>query len=76
MKGNTQLPQVPEPVGEGEVVVVEAVVVDVLVVVVEELLSGQVADSSPRAAKENLFWLMTLALSDRSTTPVAVWVTG
>ena len=68
MKGNTQLPQFPEPMEE--VVVVEG---DVVVV---EKLSLQVADSSPRAAKENLFSVMTLALSDRSTTPVAVWETG
>ena len=75
MKGNTQLPQVPEPVGEGEVLVVETVVVEGDAVVVDEL-SGQMADSSPRAAKENLFCVMTLALSDRSSTPVAVMVTG
>ena len=75
MKGNTQLPQVPEPVGEGEVLVVETVVVEGDAVVVDEL-SGQVADSSPRAAKENLFCVMTWALSDRSATPVAVWETG
>ena len=68
MKGNTQLPQFPEPMEE--VVVVEG---DVVVV---EKLSLQAADSSPRAAKENLFCVMTLALSDRSSTPVAVMVTG
>ena len=83
MKGNTQLPQVPEPVGDWDVVVVEVVVVEVVVVkvvvvevVVVEKLSKHVSDSSPRAAKENLFCVMTLALSDRSTTPVAVMVTG
>ena len=78
MKGNTQLPQVPEPVGDWDVVVVEVVVVEEVVVevVVVEKLSKHVSDSSPRAAKENLFCVMTLALSDRSTTPVAVWVTG
>ena len=38
--------------------------------------SVQIADSSPRDAKANLFCVMTLALSDRSTTPVAVWEMG
>ena len=68
MKGNTQLPQFPEPMEE--VVVVEG---DVVVV---EKLSLQAADSSPKEAKAILFSVMTLALSDRSTTPVAVWETG
>ena len=68
MKGNTQLPQVPEPVGEGEGVEGEGATV--------EPLSLQEADSSPRAAKENLFSVMTLALFDWSATPVAVWETG
>ena len=77
MKGNLQLSQVPEPmevvVVEGDVVVVVVVVVvlegDVVVV---EKLSVQVADSSPKEAKENLFCVMTLALSDTFTTPVGV----
>ena len=52
MKGKTQLPQDPDPVGAVVVVVVVVVVVEVVVV---EKLSKQVFDSSPRAAKENLF---------------------
>ena len=47
MKGNTQLPQFPEPMEE--VVVVEG---DVVVV---EKLSLQAADSSPKEAKAILF---------------------
>ena len=69
MKGKTQLPQDPGPVGEGEV---EGEGEGATV----EKLSLQAADSSPREAKAILFSVMTLALSDRSTTPVAVWETG
>ena len=68
MKGNTQLPQFPEPMEE-------AVVVEGDVVVVEKL-SLQVADSSPRAAKENLLVVMTAALLETFWLPVSVPVTG
>ena len=74
MKGNTQLPQLPEPEVEGEGADVE-VAGEGEGAEVEEP-SEQVADSSPREAKENLFCVMTWALSDRSATPVDVWETG
>ena len=72
MKGKTQLPQFPEPEVPEPVVEVEGEGEGATV----ENPSLQVADSSPREAKEILFCVMTWALSDRSATPVEVWVTG
>ena len=56
-----------------DVVVVEGIVV---IVVDGEDPSLHTADSSPRLANENLFSTKTLALSDRSATPVGVPVPG
>ena len=73
MKGNTQLPHWLEPPVE---LPVDPVVVVGVAVVVVVLLSEQVPDSSPRAAKANLLLVMTAALLEMSATPVGVPVTG
>ena len=49
---------------------------EVVVVVVEPDVSWHVLDSSPRAANMNLFWVMTAALLETSTTPVGIPVAG
>jgi len=61
-----------QPPNDGADVVDGAVVV----VVVWEDPSLHTPDSSPRPAKECLFSTKTLALSDRSATPVGVPVPG
>ena len=73
MKGNTQLPHWPDP--SVELPEDTVVVVGVAVVVVVEV-SEQVPDSSPSAAKENLLLVITAALLEMLSTPVAVPVTG
>ena len=71
MKGKTQFPQLPVVL-----VLIVVVVVGAVVVLNELLPSLQTEDSSPSAAMENLFSLITRALSDRPTTPVSVPVSG
>ena len=75
MKGKTQFPQLVVFEDGYDVDTGDGLAVDGEGEGVEPL-SLQEADSSPREAKENLFCVMTWALSDRSATPVAVWETG
>ena len=77
MKGKTQFPHSVELV-EGEAVDDEGAAVPDVVAVVEGVgnPSLHVADSSPSAAKANLFSVMTAALLETPVTPVGVPVDG